>query len=101
MEAVQEKNISCCGVNCTVCEYFQQTCQGCRVSEGRPHWITYVENQEGCHIYACCKHRKKLKHCGHCHEFPCEQFEQTDPNKSVEENQKAFQEKLRNLSKMG
>ena len=100
MEAVKTRTISVCGVQCDLCDHYPETCGGCNYVKGMPYWIQYVDGIDVCDIYMCYKQRKKLRHCGHCHELPCELYEQQDPTKSAEDNQKDFLLQMKNLSEI-
>ena len=91
--------ISCCGVNCEKCEYYQRGCDGCNAIEGKAHWLQYTGG-DICDIYLCCVVQKSLAHCGKCVEFPCERYEGGDPTKSEEENLKIFESQKEQLLHM-
>lgn len=55
-----------CGLYYGECLYYQQQCQGCVPSGGKPSWGK-------CRTYACTV-EKDVGHCGECAEFPCELF---------------------------
>ena len=61
-------------------------------------YLRGMEEADACDIYECCKQRKKLKHCGHCHELPCILYEAQDPTKSEADNQKDFLTQMKNLT---
>lgn len=102
MVEVKSKLMSVCGVQCDLCEQYPDTCKGCEAVKGKPYWMQYVSegSAETCDIYECCNQRKKLKHCGHCHELPCVLYEFQDPTKSDEENQKDFLIQMKNLNEI-
>ncbi len=93
------KEINVCGTDCNACNHYHDTCSGCKETNGTPFWISTIKI-DVCKIYHCCNHIKHLKHCGNCHDLPCEYYELQDPAKSNEENQKAFLEQMKNLSEM-
>ena len=93
------KVISCCGVNCSECEYFKKTCKGCAAIEGKPFWLEYTGDSI-CNIYDCCINRKHYEHCGQCLELPCAFYDQEDPTKSKQENEEDFQKQLAQLAIM-
>jgi hypothetical protein len=62
-----------CGLNCGRCEYFGDTCQGCRASKGKPFWSSTLKPPV-CPIFSCCEMQMKLAHCGLCKHMPCSNF---------------------------
>lgn len=75
-----------CGVDCSTCKEFKQTCEGCSQIEGRVFGASYME-LDTCPMYQCCVHEKHLEHCGQCSELPCEiYFETRDPEMSEEQH---------------
>ena len=99
METEKKKWVSVCGTICEDCEHYQESCLGCKESSGKAFWLHNL-GLTTCKIYQCCTNYKKLKHCGNCHDLPCEYYEQQDPTKSLEENQKDFLKQMENLNKM-
>ena len=62
--------ITPCGGDCSGCEYLiNDQCKGCLATDGK--CVHMWEN--GCSIYECCK-KNKVKFCGLCGSFPCENF---------------------------
>jgi hypothetical protein len=54
-----------CGIYCGECEYRGlMNCPGCLGAQGKPFW--------GECLVAACNIGKGLRHCGECHEFPCQ-----------------------------
>lgn len=61
----KEKTESCCGLECSKCEFLRnKTCQGCK-NICKPFW------GESCPVKSCCEN-KNLKCCGECADFPCD-----------------------------
>ncbi|MDD2715628.1 MAG: DUF3795 domain-containing protein [Candidatus Wallbacteria bacterium] len=88
-----------CGYTCGGCSHFRKDCAGCRQTEGKPYWSSYVENSR-CPIYYCCTNERLLEHCGLCSQLPCETFlKLRDPSLSDEEFQKSLNERLTILRK--
>lgn len=96
---MREKVISCCGVVCSDCEYYPDSCQGCPSIEGKPFWLEYTGAQV-CDIYQCCMNEKQFGHCGHCSQLPCHLYEGNDPTKTEEENEEDFRKQMVQLKKM-
>ena len=82
------KSVSCCGTDCSACEYRTTLCGGCNETGGMPfHCET-----EPCSIYKCVILEKGLKNCAQCREVPCGIWQETrDPRFSDE----AFAENIR------
>jgi len=55
-----------CGVECTKCEKYGNSCNGCTMID-KPAWGE-------CKVKTCCEDRK-LNHCGECDEFPCKMLQ--------------------------
>ena len=91
-----EKNMSCCGVICSECEYYPGQCPGCQAVEGKVFWAEYV-GRTVCEKYECCVIQKKLAHCGKCGELPCRRYDLDDPNLSPEENKRIREENIKLL----
>ncbi|MCB6570734.1 DUF3795 domain-containing protein [Eubacterium limosum] len=93
--------ISCCGVVCTSCEYYPETCSGCPAIEGKAFWLEYTGG-DICGIYECCILERKKPHCGKCGELPCHRyFDTPDPTKTPEENKTDFRRQMEQLKRMG
>ncbi|MBN1532126.1 MAG: DUF3795 domain-containing protein [Spirochaetes bacterium] len=78
---------TCCGNDCTECQYYRERCEGCVFRKGRPFWVNYAAG-EVCTLYRCCMEQKRLAHCGLCVQFPCETFmnmEQSNPDMSPDQ----------------
>lgn len=99
MDKVKEDIVSCCGVVCSDCKYYPKECEGCPTIKGKVFWTEYTD-QLVCEIYNCCINSKKLRHCGLCNKFPCEKFNNNDPSKSDEENNKDYLSQLEQINKL-
>lgn len=89
------KEISCCGINCSECEYFGGLCSGCSKSKGKPF---YMSEGETCRIYDCVINKKCLENCGKCKELPCKLWTETrDPKFTDEEFENYTQERIKTL----
>ena len=91
--------LSCCGTDCSLCQYFPTDCSGCESANtgGKAFWFQFV-TIDICPIYDCCVQKKKLSHCGQCEELPCSRyFEHQDPTQSEEERQKILEEQIKIL----
>lgn len=91
-----EKIFSCCGVICSECTSYPETCKGCPKEKGKAYWLEYT-GEDVCSIYQCCVNEKKHAHCGKCTKLPCEHFDGDDPTKSPEENAQDHLRQLENL----
>jgi len=88
-----------CGLFCGNCEHLETKCKSCATQKGKPFWTT-VMKVECCPIYNCSVNMKHLEHCGLCHEFPCEIFNQLrDPSLNDEEAKNALLERQNDLIK--
>ena len=62
---MREKVLAPCGINCMLCEKFENPCSGClRGDDGKS------KASLKCKIKACYD-KKNFKYCGRCSEFPC------------------------------
>lgn len=91
------KIISCCGVTCSGCEYYPETCKGCSVIQGKVFWLRYT-NQTICDIYACCR-KKNIISCALCCDLPCDKYKKIDPSKTKEENERILAKQLEQLKR--
>ena len=98
LESVYPVNmLSCCGTDCTKCEYYGNLCKGCNESRGM---VFHAPSGQACPIYECSINQKGLKGCGNCSGVPCDIWRKTkDPSFSDEEFEKNIQERLNRLKK--
>lgn len=62
---MRENVLAPCGINCILCEKFENPCSGClRGDDGKS------KASLKCKIKACYD-KKNFKYCGRCSEFPC------------------------------
>lgn len=62
---MKENVLAPCGINCILCEKFENPCSGClRGDDGKS------KASLKCKIKACYD-KKNFKYCGRCSEFPC------------------------------
>jgi hypothetical protein len=71
-----EEFLAPCGSYCGVCEFLNSkgfpSCLGCHKQGGHLFWGE-------CKLFLCAE-EKEVKHCGGCHNFPCDLFvNQYDP----------------------
>ncbi len=79
--------LSPCGVDCSSCNNFQESCAGCPQHEGRVFWASFVGGTL-CPIYDCAINSKGLSSCAQCSELPCRLYYDTrDPATTVEEHE--------------
>ena len=92
--------LSPCGVDCTQCSSYRDTCAGCREIKGKVYWAGYV-GAEVCPMYGCCINEKKMNHCGECAELPCRlYFDTRDPSVSEEEHEAGIRLRADTLKKV-
>lgn len=94
-----ERIISCCGVECSNCNYYPNECTGCPTIKGKPYWIQYTGDSI-CDIYDCCINKNVFVHCGQCKNLPCQRYDRSDPTKTPEENEKIRRDQLKQLQTM-
>ena len=91
------KYLSCCGTDCTKCNFYGDMCKGCNESSGR---VFHAPEGKACAIYECSIEKKCLKNCGVCSDVPCDIWRRTkDPSFSDEEFAKNIQERVNRLMK--
>ena len=90
--------MSPCGVDCSGCQFLNDTCSGCREVEGKVYWAVYV-NADICPIYDCSINKKQYSHCGECSELPCHIYYDTqDPETTKEEHEEGVRQRVRILN---
>lgn len=69
-----------CGTYCKNCVAYGKLCSGCVETRGKPF---HLKESETCAVWQCAVD-KKVKHCGLCHDFPCNKFlEWYDPERGI------------------
>ena len=97
MSSASANTLSCCGAECTECEFYGTMCKGCNTSLGK---VFHAPEGQACPIYECTINQKKLKGCGACSNVPCEIWKKTkDPSFSEEEFEQNIQERIERLTK--
>lgn len=92
-------NLSCCGTECTDCEFYQKECAGCNECGGR---VFHVPKGKSCPIYACSVQKHRYAVCAGCEELPCSIWIATrDPRLSEEAFQQSIRERMQNLKEIG
>lgn len=87
--------LSCCGTDCSVCEYRGTLCRGCSESLGK---VFHAPEGGACPIYECAVNQKKEKSCGTCPQAPCEIWRSTkDPSLSQEAFEQSIRERMERL----
>ncbi|RPI05826.1 MAG: DUF3795 domain-containing protein [Ignavibacteriae bacterium] len=82
-----ESLISACGLDCSTCPWYPNTCNGCHAVKGSTFWAKDALPDKTCALYNCAITVKGYQNCGGCAELPCKNFiEQKDPNSSQEEH---------------
>ncbi|MEL7656083.1 MAG: DUF3795 domain-containing protein, partial [Bacillota bacterium] len=86
--------VSPCGVDCSGCKSYPETCLGCREIEGKVFWAAYI-GADTCPMYHCCANERQLKHCGECEELPCHiYFDTQDPEMTKEEHEEGIRQRV-------
>lgn len=94
---IHKTMMSPCGVDCSICEFYGDTCAGCREIEGNVYWAQYV-GADVCPLYHCCITKKKLEDCGECNALPCHIYYDTqDPSITKEEHEAGIKLRVDNL----
>lgn len=92
-----DNTLSCCGTECTKCEYYGTMCQGCNASMGK---VFHAQEGYACPIYECSIIHKKYSGCGNCKDVPCDIWRKTkDPSFSEEEFEQNIRERVNRLRK--
>ena len=82
-----ESLISACGLDCSVCPWYPNTCSGCFSVKGSTFWAKEALPGKTCALFNCAVNERGYKNCGGCAELPCRKFvELKDPNTSQEEH---------------
>lgn len=91
------EHISCCGADCTKCQDYRKSCNGCKETCGKVAWTQYVGVQV-CPIYQCAILDNKYKSCAECSELPCKKIYDTkDPKMTDEEFRENIAERVDRL----
>lgn len=97
VSSVPSSTLSCCGTECTECEYYGTMCQGCNASLGK---VFHAPEGQACPIYECTINHKKLGGCGACSSVPCDIWKKTkDTSFSDEEFEQNILERVNRLRK--
>ncbi len=92
------KTLSCCGLVCADCEYFNKSCTGCYAVHGQTFWAIEMVSSQVCPLYDCAVNERGYESCGDCSELPCDTFRQMkDPALSDEEHEKMLQVRIDRL----
>jgi hypothetical protein len=87
-----ETLVSACGLNCSLCSWYPNTCSGCHSVKGSTFWAKEALPNKTCVLYSCAVNDKGYTDCGECDELPCKRFfELKDPNTSQEEHLASIQ----------
>lgn len=90
-------NISCCGTECAVCDFYQKGCAGCNECQGR---VFHAPNGKACPIYACSVQKHRYATCAGCEQLPCAIWKGTrDPQLSEKEFEESICERVKKLRK--
>ncbi|UAL08342.1 MAG: DUF3795 domain-containing protein [Candidatus Methanogranum gryphiswaldense] len=95
-----DARISCCGIDCSQCENYPDSCKGCSIQKGHVYWTVNV-SLNVCPIYGCCRQKKQMDHCGLCKQVPCNIWkEMKDPSWTDEQHQESIDQRLVSLKKL-
>ena len=95
--SISVNTLSCCGTECTECEFYGTMCKGCNASSGK---VFHAPEGQACPIYECSINQKKLGGCGACSNVPCDIWRRTkDPSFSEEEFEQNILERVNRLKK--
>lgn len=91
--------VSVCGLLCSECDYFNNTCNGCYAVKGSTFWAQEAMPDKLCPLYKCATIERNFNSCGQCKELPCGKFlDLKDPNISDEQHKKSIKERVARLS---
>jgi hypothetical protein len=90
--------LSVCGLDCSVCEFYEKTCTGCYAVKGSTFWAKEMMPGKVCPLFQCAFNDRGHESCGDCLELPCKLFlEMNDPALSDEEHLKMIQVRVHRL----
>lgn len=90
--------MSVCGLNCSECDFFGKTCEGCIQVKGQTFWAREHMPNQTCPLYQCSVNECHYRHCGDCAELPCSTFrEMKDPNSTEEEHKESLKRRVETL----
>jgi predicted DNA-binding protein (MmcQ/YjbR family) len=88
-------NLSCCGAECTLCNFYQKDCAGCNECQGK---VFHVPDGKACPIYICSVQKHRYVNCAECGTSPCTIWDTTrNPSLSEEKFRKSIQQRIQNL----
>lgn len=88
-------NLSCCGTECVVCDFYQKECAGCNECQGK---VFHTSKGKACPIYACSVQKYRYATCAGCEQLPCAIWKATrDPQLSEEEFEKSIYKRVQKL----
>lgn len=90
--------ISACGLVCSDCEYFENTCNGCYAVNGSTFWAQEMMPDKVCPLFQCSFNVRGYESCGDCAELPCELFlKMKDPSSTDEEHREMLKIRIERL----
>lgn len=88
-------NLSCCGMECTGCTFYQKECAGCNECKGK---VFHAPEGKACPIYVCSVQKHRYVACAVCEKLPCAIWNAArDPQLSPEAFEKSIEERLKQL----
>ena len=92
-------NLSCCGMECADCDFYQKECAGCNACQGK---VFHAPEGKACPIYACSVQKHRYVTCESCEELSCAIWKETrDPLLSDEIFESSIRERMQNLKEIG
>lgn len=91
--------LSCCGTECTECDFYQKGCSGCNECQGR---VFHAPEGKACPIYSCSVKQHHYATCAGCEKLVCDIWKETrDPQLSEEAFERSIQKRIQNLKEIG
>jgi hypothetical protein len=93
-----EPLVSACGLDCSTCPWYPNTCGSCISVKGSTFWARDAMPDKTCALFNCTLNERGYNSCGACAELPCKSFlELKDPNASQEEHLASISERIARL----
>ena len=91
--------ISCCGTDCSACQFYGSLCKGCNETCGK---VFHAPEGKACPIYQCSVQKNRFAACAGCDQLPCAVWKATrDPNLSDQEFEESIQSRVKLLKEIG
>ena len=90
--------LTCCGMECTACEFYKTSCIGCNEAQGK---VFHAPSGIPCPIYSCSVHKHRYVFCKSCEKLPCEIWKKTkDPQLSEMEFENSISQRIQKLQEV-